>query len=65
MLEIMNNNYVKYGCVAAALIIGMGLKLYLGSANPIEMESEHIIDEIVTSQTGVDITPFLEPGKTE
>ena len=56
----MNNNYVKYSCVGLALILGMGLKMYLGSANPIEMEAEHIIDEVVTNETGVNLTPYLE-----
>lgn len=60
-LFVISNNYVKYGLVALALIIGMGLKMYLGSSNPIEMEAEHVIDECVLAETNIDLSPYLEP----
>jgi hypothetical protein len=60
MLAILNNPYVKYSLIGLALVVGMGLKLYLGSTNPIEMEAEHIIDEVVLAETNVDLSPYLE-----
>ena len=47
MLAIFNNSYIKYGFVALMLIFGLGLKFYLGSSNPIEVEAEKVIDEVV------------------
>lgn len=61
MLSILSNNYVKYGIVGLALVLGLALKLYLGSANPIAVEADHVIDEVVLSETAVDLSSFLEP----
>lgn len=62
MLAILSNNYVKYSLVGLALVFGLGIKLYLGSANPIAEEADHVIDEVALAETGVNLTPFLEPG---
>ena len=62
MLAIFNNSYIKYGFVALMLILGLGFKFYLGSSNPIEVEAEKVIDEVVLAETGVDLSPYLAPA---
>lgn len=62
MASIISNNYIKYGFVALMLILGLGFKFYLGSSNPIEMEAEKVIDEVVLAETGVDLSPYLAPA---
>ena len=59
---MLSNTYLKYGLVGVALVAGFGLKFYLGSSNPIEMEAEKVIDEVVLAESGVNLTPFLEPS---
>ena len=44
------------------LILGLGLKFYLGNSNPIEVEAEKVIDEVVLAETGVDLSPYLAPA---
>ena len=62
MENIFSNNYVKYGFVGLMLILGLGLKFYLGNSNPIEVEAEKVIDEVVLAETGVYLSPYLAPA---
>lgn len=52
------NNYVKYGIIAAAVILCIGLKLYFG-ANPIVADVDAGIETVVKDEAGYDITPLV------
>lgn len=56
-MEISSN--IKIAILAVGLFVGAGIKLYLGSSNPVEMEAEAMIESVVKSETGIDLTPVL------
>ena len=66
MIKKMNpmliTSTIKYAIIVAAVLIGIGVKVYFGD-NPIEEEAEDAIEYIVEQETGVDLTPILSPAK--
>jgi hypothetical protein len=51
---------IKYALVVVALLVGIGIKVYLGNTTTENMIEEGI-ETVVKDEAGVDLTPILSP----
>jgi hypothetical protein len=52
-------NIIKYGSIALAVILCIGIKFYFG-ANPIVNDVDQAIESVVKTETSYDITPIVD-----